>query len=82
MSSGESIFDRLVKVLADQLSLNTKDVTLTSTLGDDLGADSLDRVEVLMAIEEEFGLKIPDDDAEKFSAVGDIVKYLERHKSQ
>lgn len=68
--------ERLVKIIADQLGIDAAEVTPESSLIDDLGADSLDIVELVMAIEEEFSLEIPDEDAEGMRTVGDILAYL------
>jgi acyl carrier protein len=65
-----------VKIIADQLGIDAAEVTPESNLIDDLGADSLDIVELVMAIEEEFSLEIPDEDAEGMRTVGDILAYL------
>jgi acyl carrier protein len=70
-------FDRVKKVVVDQLDVNEDEVTPTASFVDDLGADSLDTVELIMAFEEEFDIEIPDEDAEKISTVGDAVNYIE-----
>ena len=64
----------------DQLEVNEENVTTEATFVDDLAADSLDIVELVMTIEEEFDLEIPDSDAEKIVTIGDVVKYIEEHK--
>jgi acyl carrier protein len=70
-------FDRVKKVVVDQLDVNEDEVTPTASFVDDLGADSLDQVELIMAFEEEFDIEIPDEDAEKITTVGDAVNYIE-----
>lgn len=70
-------FDRVKKVLVEQLSVSDDQVTMEASIIDDLGADSLDVVEIVMALEEEFDLEIPDEEAERLPRVGDIVKYID-----
>jgi acyl carrier protein len=70
-------FDRVKKVVVDQLDVNEDEVTPTASFVDDLGADSLDQVELIMAFEEEFDIEIPDEDAEKIGTVGDAVNYID-----
>jgi acyl carrier protein len=70
-------FDRVKKVVVDQLDVNEEEVTPTASFVDDLGADSLDQVELIMAFEEEFDIEIPDEDAEKITTVGDAVNYID-----
>jgi len=72
-----STFDRVKKVVAEQLDVNDEEVTTSSSFVDDLGADSLDVVELVMGLEEEFDIEIPDEDAEKISTVEDAVTYIE-----
>lgn len=64
-------------IIAEQLGAKIEDVTDTASFVDDLGADSLDTVELVMALEEEFGIEIPDEDAEKMTNVGEAVRYVE-----
>ncbi|MFQ6091922.1 MAG: acyl carrier protein [bacterium] len=71
--------DRVRDLIVDQLGVGPDEVTREASFIDDLGADSLDTVELIMAFEEEFGIEIPDEDAEKMSTVGDAIKYLEEH---
>ena len=71
-----SIEKRVVKVVADQLGVEPSEVTPEASFTDDLGADSLDTVELVMAFEEEFDVEIPDEDAEKMNIVKDAVNYL------
>ena len=69
-------FDKVKKIVVDQLGVNEADVQIDSTFIDDLGADSLDIVELIMAFEEEFEIEIPDDAAEKIKTVRDVLKDL------
>jgi len=73
-------FEKVKEIIVERLSVDGKDVTEDASFIDDLGADSLDTVELVMALEEEFGLEIPDEEAEKIVTVGDAVKYIESHK--
>jgi acyl carrier protein len=68
---------RLVAIVADHLAVDPKEVTDAARFIDDLGADSLDLLDLTMAVEEEFGIEIPDDEAESMAAVGDAVTYLQ-----
>jgi len=72
------MFDRVKDIIVDELGVNAEDVKLTASLSDDLGADSLDAVELIMAIEEEFDIEIPDEIASEMKTVKDIVSYLEK----
>lgn len=72
-----STFDRVKKVVVEQLDVNEDEVTPTASFVDDLGADSLDVVELVMGLEEEFDVEIPDEDAEKITTVQDAVGYIE-----
>ena len=72
--------ERVKKIVVEHLSVDEDKVTENASFIDDLGADSLDIVELVMAFEEEFGVEIPDDAAEKISTVGDATKYIEEHK--
>lgn len=74
------MFDRVVEMIREQLSVEDKEITMETSLMKDLEADSLDAVEIIMALEDEFGLEIPDTEAEKFKSIGDIVKYIEANK--
>ncbi|KYH29916.1 Acyl carrier protein [Clostridium thermopalmarium DSM 5974] len=73
------VFERVKKIIADQLGLDENTITMDSLFVDDLGADSLDVVELIMALEEEFDIEIPDEDAEKATKVGDVVEYISSH---
>ena len=72
-------FERVKNVIVDQLSVDADEVTLEASFVDDLGADSLDVVELIMGLETEFDIEIPDEDAEKLSTVGDAVEYIKSH---
>jgi acyl carrier protein len=72
-------FERVKKVAVAQLNVNADEVTMEASFTKDLGADSLDTVELVMALEEEFGMEIPDEDAEKITTVGEAVKYIAQH---
>ena len=73
------MFDKLKEIIADKLSVNEDEITMESTFIDDIGADSLDIVELIMALEEELEMEIPDEDAEGFKTVGDVVEYITEH---
>ena len=74
------IFDKIKDIIIDQLQVEESDVAMDTNLMKDLSADSLDAVEIIMAIEDEFGIEIPDEDAENIQTVGDLVKYVEEDK--
>ena len=69
--------DKIIKMIASKLGKKVEDVTLKSRLIEDLGADSLDIVELLMMLEDEYGITIPDQDAMNMSTIGDVVKFME-----
>jgi len=71
-----AVEDRVKKIIAEQLGLEEEDITPESSFVDDLGADSLDTVELVMAFEEEFGIEIPDEDAEKILTVQNAIDYI------
>ena len=75
--SEQTIEQRVKKIIVEQLSVNADQVTPEAKFIEDLGADSLDTVELVMAFEEEFSVEVPDEDAEKLQTVGDVVKYIE-----
>lgn len=77
-----SVEERVKKIVMDQLGVEENQVSREAKFVDDLGADSLDTVELVMALEEEFKLEIPDDEAEKISTVGQAVEYIESHQSK
>lgn len=74
--SSEEVFDKVKEIIVEQLGVAEDAVTQESSFIDDLGADSLDIVELIMALEEEFDIEIPDSDAEKVVTVGDVVDYI------
>lgn len=76
-----SIQDRVSSIIAEQLGVKTEEVTSEASFIDDLGADSLDTVELIMALEEEFNIEIPDEDAEKMTTVGDAINYIDAKTS-
>ncbi len=71
-----AVEDKVKKIIVDQLGVDENEITPEASFIDDLGADSLDTVELIMAFEEEFGLEIPDEEAEKLTTVGDALNYL------
>jgi acyl carrier protein len=75
-----AIIDKVKSIIVEQLGVEEEDVKMESSFVDDLGADSLDIVELVMALEEEFDLEIPDEDAEKIRTVGEAVKYIQEHQ--
>ena len=77
-----SSFDRVKKVVVEQLDVSPEEVTPTASFVEDLGADSLDVVELVMAFEEEFQIEIPDEDAEHIAKVRDAVKYIDEKSKQ
>lgn len=74
------IFERIKKIVIDQLGVQESQVTMEASFVDDLGTDSLDTVELIMAFEDEFGIEIPDTEAEKIRTVGDTVRYIKEKK--
>ena len=75
----EEIFEKVKGIIVEQLGVTETSVTTDASFIDDLGADSLDIVELVMALEEEFDMEIPDTDAEKVVTVGDVVEYIKEH---
>ncbi|MBA3689341.1 MAG: acyl carrier protein [Chloroflexi bacterium] len=73
-------FDRLKKLIVEQLGVDEEEVTPTASFVEDLNADSLDLVELIMSLEEEFGMEISDEDAEKIQKVSDAVDFIEEHQ--
>ncbi|HBI52238.1 MAG: acyl carrier protein [Ruminiclostridium sp.] len=73
------IFDKVKSIIVDQLDVDEDKVTLNANIQDDLGADSLDIVDLVMSFEDEFDLEIPDDQVENIKTVGDVVKYIEEN---
>jgi len=78
----EPVADRVKKIIVDQLGVEEETVTPEASFVDDLGADSLDTVELVMALEEEFGVEIPDEDAEKITKVKEAIEYIEKHSGK
>lgn len=72
-----AVEEKIKSIIAEQLGVKAEEVTPQASFIDDLGADSLDTVELIMALEEEFNVEIPDEDAEKMGTVGDAIKYIE-----
>ncbi|MDR2533090.1 MAG: acyl carrier protein [Oscillospiraceae bacterium] len=77
MEDYKMIFEKVRSIIVEQLDVDEEKVTLTANIQDDLGADSLDIVDLVMSFEEEFDMEIPDDQVENIKTVGDIVKYIE-----
>jgi acyl carrier protein len=77
MSTTATTFDKVRKIIVEQLGVEEAEVTLQASIIEDLGADSLDQVELVMAFETEFNIDIPDEEAEKIKTVGDAVKKIE-----
>ena len=75
------VFDKVKELIAEQLDVDADTVTVTSNIQDDLGADSLDVVDLVMSLEEEFDMEIPDEAVANIKTVGDIVKYIEDNQS-
>jgi acyl carrier protein len=73
-------FERVSQIVVEQLGVDESQVVTEASFVDDLGADSLDIVELIMALEEDFDIEIPDEDAEKLKTINDAVKYIEEHK--
>lgn len=78
----KTIEQRVRDIMVEQLGVNADQVTPDAKIVEDLGADSLDVVELIMGLEEEFGYEIPDQEAEKLQTVGDVVKYIEEHQQK
>ena len=74
------VFEKIKEILVDQLDVNEDSITLESSITDDLGADSLDVVDLVMSLEEEFDVEIPDEDIESIKTVEDIVRFIESKK--
>jgi acyl carrier protein len=74
------VFEKVKKIVVDRLNVDESKVVLEASFKEDLGADSLDVVELVMELEDEFDLEISDEDAEKITTVGEVVKYIESHK--
>lgn len=78
--AGDKVEKKVKKIIADQLGIDVDEVVPEASFLDDLGADSLDIVELIMTMEEEFGLEIPDEDAEKIRTVQDVISYVSEHQ--
>jgi len=76
-----AVSEKITEIIVEQLGVKPEEVTPEASFVDDLGADSLDTVELVMALEEEFGIEIPDEEAEKIQTVGDAIKYIEEKAS-
>jgi acyl carrier protein len=74
-----AVAEKVKKMIVEQLGVSESEVIPEAKFIDDLGADSLDIVELVMALEDEYGIEIPDEDAEKIETVGDAIKYIEEH---
>lgn len=72
-----AVSEKITEIIVEQLGVKSEEVVPEASFVDDLGADSLDTVELVMALEEEFGIEIPDEDAEKIQTVGDAIRYIE-----
>jgi acyl carrier protein len=77
----ENLKSKVISIIAEQLGLEEEEIKLEASFVDDLGADSLDIVELVMALEEEYNIEIPDEDAEKIKTVQDAITYIEEHTS-
>lgn len=77
-----AVADKITEIIVEQLGVKPEEVTPEASFVDDLGADSLDTVELVMALEEEFAIEIPDEDAEKIQTVGDAIRYIEEKTAQ
>ncbi|MGH2429128.1 MAG: acyl carrier protein [Candidatus Limnocylindria bacterium] len=80
MTEGTTTFERLKKIIVEQLGVDEEEVSPQASFVEDLNADSLDLVELIMSLEEEFGMEISDEDAEKIQKVSDAVDYIEEHQ--
>ena len=76
------MFEKVKALIADKLSINEDEITMESAFVDDLNADSLDIVELIMALEDELDMEIPDEDVENFKTVGDVVNYVKQHHEE
>ena len=74
------MFNKVAEIIIQQLGVDDNEITMETPLMKDLEADSFDAVEIIMALEDEFGIEIPDTEAENFKSIGDIVKYIEANK--
>ena len=74
------VFEKVKEILCDQLDVDAKDVTMEASITEDLGADSLDIVDLVMSLEDEFDIEVPDEEVETIKTVGDIVRYIENNQ--
>lgn len=74
-----SVSDKVFEIVAERMGVKKEDISEQTTFVNDLGADSLDQVELIMEFEDQFDLNIPDEDAEKIESIGDAIKYIEEH---
>ena len=74
------VFEKVKALIVENMNVEAEKITMETLLVDDLGADSLDAVELIMAVEDEFGIEVEDDAAQSVKSVGDLVKYIEEHK--
>jgi len=79
MANKENLFEKVRAIIVDQLGVEEDEVKMESSFIEDLGADSLDIVELIMALEEEFEIEVPDEDAEKLTTVGQAIDYIKSH---
>ncbi|MDQ3778601.1 MAG: acyl carrier protein [Actinomycetota bacterium] len=79
-ASRDEVYERIREVLAERLSVEETDITEEANFQEDLGADSLDLVEMIMELEDQFGIKIPDEDAQQIQTVGQAVEYVSTHQ--
>jgi acyl carrier protein len=79
-ASRDEVYERIREVLAERLSVEESDITEEASFQEDLGADSLDLVEMIMELEDQFGIKIPDEDAQQIQTVGQAVEYVTSHQ--
>ncbi len=75
-----SVDDKVFEIVAERMGAKKEDISKETSFVTDLGADSLDQVELIMELEDQFDLNIPDEDAEKLQTIGDAIKYIEEHK--
>ena len=80
IKSERMVFEQLRSIICEQLELQPSQITMESSMADELGADSLDLVDIIMSIEDEFDVDIPDEEVEKLRCVGDLVHYIEDHQ--
>ncbi len=73
------IFEKLTEILAEQLAADQESMTMNTKIAEDLGADSLDLVDLLMSVEDEFSVEIPDEEVENLHTIGDVVEYISKH---